>query len=677
MTTPVISPSSTLQTEQPQTLASLLPGSNPNSQNAVLSAWVTENYQRIANARKATERQWYINLAFYFGKQYVTIATTNSATNSFKLYVPPAPPWRVRLTINKIRPIIRKEMATLFGQKPRFTVVPASTEDVDLIAARAGEQIFDWIYDSKKVGTTTKAAGWWACITGTGFLKSYWDSSSYDGLNTVKGDICIEAVTPFNIFVPDFQCMDIEQQPYVIYGVTKSKAYCQSTWPGLKDVQTTTQAILDDSFLNIQGAKNIKQDQILVLECWVKPGAHPLLPKGGLITIVGGQVPEGGIVEGYPYQHNKYPFAKIENIPSGKFYGEAMMSDLIPLQKEYNRTRSQITEAKNMMGKPKLMAPRGSVDASKITSEPGQVILYQPGFNPPTPLQMPNLPEYILQVVEQLDADMQDIAGSHDVSNGQMSPGTSATALSFLQEQDDTMLADTTDSLEDAIEKIGQLVLAYTNQYWNEQRKIKILGTDGAFDASAYSATDLRGNCDLRVESGSALPTSKAAKQAFIMDLLKLGVVPPDQALELLEIGGIEKVYDDFLADKHQAQRENIRMQAGTGLYVNEWDNHQVHITVHNRFRKSTTFEMLEDETKVLFQNHVVAHMAALINQNQGDPTGSGDDTQLPNEQPPPQALPPGPEGDPSLGMAGQPPPPDPTMDPSQAPAPTGGQYGP
>lgn len=650
MTAPVIDPSSTLQTEPPGTLISNLVGANPTEKQ--LLQFITTNYQKIQNARRATERQWYINLAFYFGKQYVTIATVSSTNNSFKMYVPPAPPWRVRLTINRIRPTVRQEMASLFGQVPRFTVVPATTEDLDLVAARAGEQIFDWIYDSKKVYTSTKQAGWWACITGTGFLKSYWNGNDYDQLNQMKGDICIEAITPFNIFVPDFRATDIEQQPYVIHAMTQTAQWVKNNWPDLKGpMQTNPQAVLDDSFLNIQGARNLTKDQsqILVLECWFKPGSHPLMPKGGLVTVVGGQVAQ--CIQKYPYQHGKFPFAKIENIPSGKFYGESMVTDLVPIQKEYNRTRSQIVESKNMMGKPKLMAPRGSVDASKITSEPGQVVYYTPGFNPPTPLVMPELPGYIMDQVAQLQQDMADLSGINANNTNNVPSGTSATALSFMQEQDDAMLADTTDSLEDAIEKIGQLVLAYSNQYWTEARKVKILGTDGAFDAAAYSSTDLRGNCDLRVESGSALPTSKAAKQAFIMDLIKLGAVPIDQALELLEIGGIEKVYDDYLADKHQAQRENLRMQAGTPLKVNEWDNHQVHITEHNRFRKSTTFEILKTEFKIIFQNHVMAHQAALINQNAGDPTGAGNNTQLPNAEGAETPL----AGQPPTGNTGQP----------------------
>lgn len=607
----------------------------PNSQNlkddsieAVMLDFVTSNYTKIKNARKATERQWYINLAFYFGQQNAIMQNTSASASGFRIYVPQAPPWRVRLVVNKIRKAHRKQLATLFGQKPRFDVVPATTDDTDLMAARSAEQLFDWVYDDKNIKEELRRAGWWALICGTAYVKCWWNPKAVDKVNNRLGDFCVDPVTPFNLFVPDFRCMDIEDQPYIIHATTKTKAWVTNNFPMIKNPALTASndSILDDAYLNMSGTQAMSANEILVLEAWFKPGAHPKLPNGGLVTIVGGQVAPIAML--FPYKHGQYPFAKLENIPSGKFYAHAMLDDLVPLQKEYNRTRSQIVEAKNMMGKLKLLAQQGSVDASKITSEPGQVIFYKPGFNPPSALDLPELPAYVMQQVEQLDADMKEISGQND-PNSQV---TSATALSYVQEQDDTLLSDTTDSLESCTEKVGRLILAYVGQYWDTKRLVKVVGTNGEFDAVILLGSDLNNNTDLRVEGGSALPTSKAAKQAFLMDLLKLQLIPPQQGLEMLEIGGIEKVYDEVLADKRAAERENIRMQYGQSLYVNEWDNHALHIQVHNRFRKGQTFDNLPDPARIQFQNHVLMHQAALEQQQQGDPTGSG--TELPPANP-------------------------------------------
>jgi type II secretory pathway pseudopilin PulG len=45
---------------------------------------------------------------------------------------------------------------------------------------------------------------------------------------------------------------------------------------------------------------------------------------------------------------------------------------------------------------------------------------------------------------------------------------------------------------------------------------------------------------------------------------------------------------------------------------VNTWDNHQVHIEIHNRFRKNQVFEILPEPVKQQFEAHVNAHATAL-----------------------------------------------------------------
>jgi hypothetical protein len=161
-------------------------------------------------------------------------------------------------------------------------------------------------------------------------------------------------------------------------------------------------------------------------------------------------------------------------------------------------------------------------------------------------------------------------------------------------------------------------------QYWNYPRTVKIVGTDGTFDAKVFRGADLRSNTDVKVESGSALPTSKAAKQAFIMDIMKMGWVDPDDGLEMLEIGALNKIYERAKMDAREAQRENLMMASVTEedimmhdelhqdgsiiIPVNSWNNDQVHIRKHDDFRKSQAFMSLPEVNRALFESHNQAH---------------------------------------------------------------------
>lgn len=654
-------------------------------------AWTKSNYQQCKTARQFVERQWYINMAFYCSRQNVSMVPFNngsSPTMGIRLYTPQVPAHKSRPVINRIRPIVRKELAKLTAQKPSATVVPSTSEDRDLSAAQAGEQIWDSIYRDKKLKPTFRTTVFWSIVTGNGFMKEYWDPTAKSADDT-PGDFCFENVTPFNLFFPDLLADDIECQPYVIHVQTRTPSWIKLNFK-LDVPPDAMQAadILNDTFLNLIGATAPKKDTVLVYEVWVKPGHVEFMPDGGMFTIIGSNMVQ--FVKGNPYLHKQYPFIHLPYMPTGRFYGDSVVNDLIPVQREYNRTRGQVIENKNTMGSIKLIAAEGSIDPSKVNTAPGQAILYKLGFPAPTIAAPVPLPAYIPQEIDRLLLEFNDISGQHDVSKGQAPPGvTAATAISFLQEQDETMLASVFQAIEEAYEKIAFQALCHVKQYWTLPRMVKVVGLDGQFNVLAFRGSDLRDNTDIRIEAGSALPTSKAAKQALLMDLMSQGFVPPEKGLELMDIGGVQRLYDQLRVDNSQASRENMKMSAVTddqlaqyqmissmptmpgsdplGLMqgmmqtqtppapnmetgmspgmpdpnnmpadispdmasqmsmqaqpvsqpplivpVNSYDNHQIHIDVHNNYRKSQQFEGLSPTQKKLFEDHVNQHLVSM-----------------------------------------------------------------
>ena len=644
-----------------------------------LARWVTTEYGKMKTARTRIVNQWNLQLAFYYGNQYLEF-TKGIASLDGKMQVPKAPPHRIRTTINRIRPMIRTELSRVTQQKPNASVVPASAEDEDLAAAYAAEQVWESVSRTNGAQAVFRQAAFWMLICGTGFTKTWWDSTKGpmgpDPMNLMgpprpMGDICFGAVTPYHLFVPDLRTVAIQEQPYVLNVYTKNMEWLRSfygdklTGMNISPDVVASSEIVSDATLNLSGAK-AEPDSVLCYEMWVKPGAHKLMPKGGLIHVIGNQVVYSS-KEGIPYSHEQFPFTKLDHIPTGKFYAESSIFDTMPLQREYNRTRSQITESKNRMAKPQLLIQKGSVDPRKITTEPGLAIEYLPGMNPPTPLPLVSLPNYVLEEQDRILSDIEDISGQHQVSKGGAPAGvTAATAISFLQEKDDGILAPTYASIEEGWENIAYQTLNLVVQMWDTERMVKTVGTDGAFDTMLLKGADLKNSTDIRMEGGSALPVSKAARQAFIMDMMKMGFIAPQDGLKILDVGGVQKLWEALRRDESQAQRENIKLKksdpqmlaqfqaeqqqmqqeqmaaeaqngpdmatAGTQdtepangpmgegtapppmesiLPVNSWDNHAVHIETHNNFRKSQAFELLAPEIKAEFEAHVNMHVAA------------------------------------------------------------------
>lgn len=584
-------------------------------------------FNRSKQARIPFERQWYLNMAFYFGKQWVTWSP-GIAGDYTRLYEPKAPSWRVRLITNRIRPIIRKELAKVTKENPQAFVIPASSDDDDLAAAHAGEAIYEHLSRVVELRKIFRRAEFWAMLCGSGFIKDWFDPTSKD-FDGKQGVISAEPVSPFHLYAPNIQEEEIENQPYVIHLAAKDPDWVTKNYNKSVQADTNSSAgVLEQRFLSALGAASSDANKryVAVKEVWIKPCLK--YENGAVFIWAGEQLLWSSVENGdqWPYDHGQYPFIKLDHIPTGRFYAESTITDLIPIQKELNRTRSQIIESKNRMSKPQLVAQRGSVDVGKITSEPGLTILYTPGYQEPKPLPLQDLPSYVMQEVDRCIADMGDLAGQHEVSKGQTPPGvTAATAIAYLQEEDDTTLAHTVHSLEEGVEKIGRHFLSYVQQFWDAPRTVKVLGDNRIVEAYVFSKADLKGNTDLRIEHGSATPRSRAAKQAFITDLIDKGVIPPERGLKYLEMAETTRLYEEMQLDSRQAQRENLRMKLQEDVPVNEWDNHELHIMEHDNYRKRQEFERLPDEIKEIFQNHVSQHKQ-IIAQAMGQPIMPGED---------------------------------------------------
>lgn len=589
------------------TPGSVLPGSGLRE----ATEWAEEQLVKCRRARLQFERQWYTNLAFYLGKQYVqwTPQYGTQAGAYQRLYEPAAPPWRVRLISNKIRPIVRTEHSKLTKEDPQPYVIPASTDDDDLAKARAAEHIHEYLWRDLHGKRAVRRMTWWLCLTGVGFIKDWYDPFGFDS-SDLPGVIRMENVTPFHLYVPDMDEEEIEQQPHVTHVVAKTPDWVKRSYN--KDVQpdsSTGGGALEQKFLQALGVQQqTGYDHVAVREMHVKPCSK--FQDGAVI--IWSQDEPLDVIEGFPFDHKEYPFTKFEHIPTGRFYPDSSINDLIPIQKEYNRTRSQVIEAKNRMSKPQLVAAKGSVDPNKMTSEPGLIVFYTPGFPKPEAMKLEPVPSYVIEELDRCQRDMDDISGQHEVSKGHAPPGvTAATAISYLQEEDDTKLANTVSSIEEGVERLGKHLLSHVQQFWDLPRTVRVVGTDGEYESFMFSGADIFGNTDLNIQSGSAMPRSRAAKQAYIMQLGQMGWIPPDRALRYLDMAETGRLYEELQIDARQAQRENLKMLNGMQVLPNTWDEHVVHILEHNNERKKQRFENSSPEIKAVFEQHVKLHQMA------------------------------------------------------------------
>lgn len=594
-------------------------------------AYWNKEFEKCKALREPFERQWLMNMAFYFGKQYAIWAPSNAILANQRLTEPAAPRHRVRIVANKIKPVIRMELTKLTKSEPQFYVVPSTSEPTDVAAAKIGESIAEFYMDYLNYNSVRRSSTFWMLLCGSSFKKLYTTTSPSE-----VTDILLDAITPFTIYVPLVQEESLKRQPYVIHGRAMPTGIVEAAFNCKIQADVTVDASpMEAKLHNALGIKNAasekSKDMCFVKEVWVMPCKN--YPMGAMLVFVGeqlvhvhndnhamptGENPEWS-VSNFPYAHGEYPFFKIDHIPAGRFYATSVIEDLIPLQVEYNKTRSQIVEAKNRMARPQTYYEKGSMDPNKVTSEPGLMIPISPGFNYPREKELVPLPGYVIQELDRTLRDMDELSGQTEISKGRTPPGIeAASAIAYLQEENDSRLYHTVASIEEATTAVGKQLLQLVQEFITQDKIVEIVSKNNSIEAEQFLSKNYKTAVDIRIETGSMAPKSAAARQAFITELMKMGIIPPEKGLRYLQMNETNRLYEELQVDSKAAQRENYLMSTGRGftpgpvtidpvtqlevpgpiqpMPTNIWDNDNVHEYEHGLFLKSQEFELIENQ---------------------------------------------------------------------------------
>lgn len=567
-----------------------------------------ESQLKLAQGDRAPyERQWWLNLAFYMGKHWFQWVGENSI-DSAKLIEPKRDPWTVRLTTNHVRKHVRPEIARLNAEKPRGYIVPATSDDDDTAGARAAEAIHSYLTEGViDIDSLMWRADFWTVICGTAFVKDYWDAQTKDD-SGIPGVVKAIPINPFYIYVPNLEEEEIDKQPWIMH-LSVMDPYEVSKMYGVELEPDTTVVMdgLQEKMLRAAGIRSQSARKgVLVKECWVRP--CKMYPEGGMFVWCSNQMLYQTASQ--VYDHGEYPFTRRTHIQTGTFYGASFIEDLIPLNRDYNRARSQLIENRNIMGRPQILSPSGSVTVGKWTSKPGAVIEYSAGLPPPTVLTPASIPAYVQQQMDQTQQDMRDMASQHDATSGYTSnPAQAATAIAALQEADNSAIGYSIRNKEALFQRLGRHLLSYAAQFWDSERMVRVTGEGQAFEAFIFSKSNLGKNIDYRVVAGSALPQSRAAKQAFIMDLMKSGFIPPQKGLQWLAMGETTRLYEEMQRDSRRAQRENLKAQEQTDIEIEDFDDDMIHIYEHDEFRKSEQCENSDPQVRLVLRYHTFQHL--------------------------------------------------------------------
>lgn len=599
-------------------------------------------------ARSRYDAAWFLNLAFYQGEQWV-------AWDGRNLYRPQLRRDRMTIVDNRIQPAIRTEVAKMTKQRPVFTVTPRTGDQMDVEASYLAEQILEYEWTHLSMRDKLNRALLWSRVCGAGFLKVTWDPNQGDGFEALvgpdgkpipgpngapltgvdpnvisqqlgvpvtskkvnQGDVSVEVRSPFQMFI-DPIAERFDEAEWVIEQSVRSKEYVSRRWD--VDVEADTpanpgliEARLGGSVQSSSGYKGVR-----VNEYWAKPSKK--YPNGRRVVWVKDRVL---YEDRNPYDPMPYVMFKGIEVP-GRVWPTSVAEQLRGPQTELNKVKSQIAENRNRVGNPTVLASKQSIsDPNSFESamaQPGGVFYYDDNNGPnaaPAYLQAPQLPGYVLQEIDRIESSIQEISGQHEITAGNVPSGvTAASAINLLQESDDTRLGPAVSDMEEGLARVGQKILTLVSKFYSDSRTIRIAGEDATWRIFDFRGSMLRDNTHVVVQTGSAFPQSKAAKQAALQELLTFFVQSgqPLQGKNLArflkdwDVGGLERLVDELSEDEQQVNRENQRLSKGEMLPTNSFDDDQAHISGHQDFMKTAAYDQLPPQVKQVFEQHVAMH---------------------------------------------------------------------
>lgn len=615
-------------------------------------AFYRDLHRKAKSSRERLESDWYLNVSFYLGDQWIF-------WNRNRIDRPRLDPWRVTVTDNRMLPALDSRVARKVKNRPVFVVVPFSGDEEDRNAARLGEKILDHNWNALSLGEKSFRAIKWAELTGAGFWKIYWDKTKgakrdflfRDGQlmrdatgrpipaeamaqmpeaedisvkSVAEGDLCIEVLSPFEIY-PDPLAEDLDEAEWVIESKVRSPQYVKERYgveakpdsnvpTGIAESRMFPSSSTQGTSFGGRFSTSSEYMGVTLYEFWARPSSK--YPHGKRAVWTQTQLLLETDLNDSPYSDNPYVMFRCLDVP-GRFWPTSVATQLRGPQTELNKLRSQIVENAQRFGNPAMLTSRQA--NIKYQGMPGERI----NFDSTTPdavpsyLQPPAIPQYIQNELERIEMSITEISGVHEVSKASVPSGvTAASAINLLQEADDTRLGPEIHNIEDAFSRAGTKALKVQAKFSSEERTLRLAGEEGDWEISKYKGTMLKNNTNVEVQAGSAMPRSKAARQAAMTEMLErflqYGIQLDERALRKFfkeyDIGGLEHLLANVTNNETQVRREHQKMFNGIAVMINTYDDDDFHITAHEEEQKSLRYEQSDPQIQELLDMHVEAH---------------------------------------------------------------------
>ncbi len=622
------------------------------SEDAVIS-FVEKEYKRCQDERRPFELQWRLNMAFIEGNQYVEISPVAMDLHE----IPQAYWYQEREVFNHIAPLLETRIARLSRMRPILKTRPGTNQQEDIHAAKIGSAILRNTYYEQGIQNLMSEAYAWMEGCGSVFFKNIWDPEQGPvlggdemaqimqmmGMEQMReGDLDIILCPAFEIFPDSSYRQNVVNCRRIIHAKAFHVDEIEETW-GAKVTPEQANAMKLNILQIGQGGLGYGRggfhfsslalkEHAVVKEVWEVPTKK--YRTGRLMVVAGGKLLH---YDRLPYNvgddnQPALPFGKVDSIErAGVFWGKTVTERCIPVQRRYNALKNRKAEYLNRAAIGGWFADADSVDLDEFEQDgaaPGSITVVERGARDPRPKQTTQLPADFDKEENALMTEFNIFSGVSDITKQSKAPAgvKSGVALNLALEQDETRLSSTAANIEQFLVENGKQWLRLYRQYASGMRTLRQVGENNIIELVDWTGADIKSD-DVIVESMSATMQSPAQRRQMVFDLMGAGLfIDPDtgqinkemrsKIFEMIEMGNWESADSEHQLHAAKAGRENVVISSGSMAVPVPYDDHILHISMHNKFRLSTDYEQMMQQNPMveqMFQAHVDVHLLHMM----------------------------------------------------------------
>jgi len=539
-----------------------------------------QNFRELVNTadyRKTTERKlWDIALLFLEGKQWLDMAATTANWTAGQNNRGAS--WRV--TVNLLLNIYRNLLSKLATEYPSIAVTPATGLTDDILKAQATELALKYFWSDQKMKAKLADAFSWLLSCGTVGLHTYYNDQN----STVE----TEVINPYDLIFEPYVSSPEESDWIAIRRHVKR-------WELIKQFPKHKE-LLKEATDNLQAGtrpgeaslEQVPSGRLEVFEVYWRDGKHAWLL--GSEYLYKGANPVGTI----PISILRYT-----EVP-GKLWGVGLIAPLIDMQWLYNKSRSQVIQNIELMSNPKWLIPKTSgVNPNAITNRPGEKVFYNAAGGTPQQIGAAALPGHVFDNITRLQSEMMDVSGIHSTSLGKRAVGiTSGKAMQTLSEQDMSQLQITQLNIEENMRDVATVAIRLMKHFYKESKMIRMMDGLGHMIFKEINNTDYVDDPEVFIETGSLFRDEAQDRDAKILQLFEMKLLPPEEALKELSYRTGNRYVVQRMEDMAHANELLEAAKLGYQIEIFKTDNLPVFQEVFGGYMKQPEYYSLDEEAQ-------------------------------------------------------------------------------